>query len=39
MIRADWSWVGGLKAWLPPTQAKAFQVAKGNASVAQMSFA
>ncbi len=38
IIRADWSLVGGLKAWLPPMQAKAFQVATGDTPVAQMSF-
>ena len=39
MIRADWSLVGGLKAKLSPTQARAFQVTRCHTMVAQMSFA
>ncbi len=39
MIRADWSRVGGLKAQMPPMQAKTFQVAGGDTPVAQMPFA
>jgi hypothetical protein len=39
MIRADCSRVGGLEPWLPPMQAKAFQIARGEPPVAQMSFA
>jgi len=39
MIRAHWSPAGGLRIELSPTQAKAFQVARGQTPVAQISFA
>jgi hypothetical protein len=39
IIRVDCSPVGGLKGKMSPMQTKAFQVARGDTKVAQMSFA